>query len=57
MMLILPTLRGQDNCNDDATVKIIVKSNEVQQNNIAELFKYQLGDSNPQVTTFYAATT
>mmetsp|Transcript_14030 Transcript_14030/g.41087 ORF Transcript_14030/g.41087 Transcript_14030/m.41087 type:complete len:409 (+) Transcript_14030:3459-4685(+) len=46
-----------DNCDDDVGVEIVVKSNEVQQNSIAELFKYHTGDSAQQTVAVYAPTT
>ena len=47
----------QDNCEDDVHISVVVKSNEIQQNKIAELFEYNVGDSVEQARFLYAAAT
>mmetsp|Transcript_2549 Transcript_2549/g.3954 ORF Transcript_2549/g.3954 Transcript_2549/m.3954 type:complete len:1065 (-) Transcript_2549:183-3377(-) len=46
-----------DNCEENVHVSMVVKSNEVQQNSIAEIFEYQTEDSLTQATFLYGGTT
>ena len=46
----------QDNCEDDVHINVVVKSNEVQQNEIAKLIDYNAAGSVDQARFLYAAT-
>jgi len=46
----------QDNCEDDVHISVVVKSNEIQQNDIAKLSKYEIQDSVEQTKLLYAPT-
>lgn len=49
------TYEVEDNCDSDATVSMVVKSNEIQKGDVAELFKAEV-DGVQQAMFLYAAT-
>ena len=54
---LLSPIPQQDNCADaNVDVNIVVRSNELQQNKIGELFKYQKVGSVEQARFLYAGT-
>ena len=58
LRVVFVILNYQDNCHDDVNVKIVVKSNEIQQNSIAETFTYHAPEvTATQATVLYAPST
>ena len=55
ILSLLPLFFCEDNCDDDVHINVVVKSNEIQQNKIAKLFKYNMA-SVEQARLLYAAT-